>query len=68
MTGFCKFIAGLADRVGGIEREFLDHHVEKLAEQRHLDRDSSERLYWHAGYVSALRDVLNKLQKDAHTA
>jgi hypothetical protein len=35
-------------------RQFLDTH-------RHLDEDTPERAYWHAGYASALRDLLNIL-------
>ena len=27
-------------------------------EQAHLDTDTQERLYWHYGYLIALRDVL----------
>jgi hypothetical protein len=29
-----------------------------VAEQRHLDAESSERAYWHLGYQSALKDIL----------
>ena len=29
-----------------------------LTDQRHLDEGSTERVYWHYGYLMALRDVL----------
>lgn len=32
-----------------------------VREQRHLDKDSEERMYWHYGYASALKDVLSIL-------
>ena len=32
-----------------------------VQEQRHLDGGTSERAYWHYGYASALKDVLELL-------
>jgi hypothetical protein len=36
----------------------LDHWADSLADQHHLDRDTSECAYWHSGYHQALSDVL----------
>ena len=72
MTGkaneLAVMICELTERVEGIERDLLRKHAAELAEQKHLDADSSERLYWHAGYASALRDILAKIQKSARAA
>jgi hypothetical protein len=35
---------------------------EAQREQRHLEEGTSERTYWHYGYASALKDVLDILQ------
>ena len=32
-------------------------------EQKQLDADTVERIYWHYGYLVALRDVLTRLAK-----
>ena len=37
-----------------------------LTEQKHLDENSQERVYWHYGYMVALRDVL-RLLTDSET-
>lgn len=29
-------------------------------EQRHLDEGTSERVYWHYGYLMALQDILHQ--------
>ena len=33
-------------------------------EQKHLNKGSQERIYWHYGYMVALRDVLHLLTVD----
>jgi uncharacterized protein YecT (DUF1311 family) len=35
-------------------------------EQRHLNEDSAEQVYWHFGYLSALQDVLARLPKQVN--
>lgn len=49
----------LQERLDGLERDG-DRRVGQ--EQRHLDQDTDERLYWHHGYASALKDILRILQ------
>ncbi|WP_414464138.1 hypothetical protein [Hyphomicrobium sp. DY-1] len=40
----------------------LDGNWSKILEtQRHLDRDTDECAYWHAGYHQALADVISLL-------
>jgi hypothetical protein len=44
-------------------REAMKKEGASVKDQRHLDNGSPERAYWHAGYVSALDDVLGLIQK-----
>jgi len=40
-----------------------------VAEQRHLDKGTSEQVYWHYGYLLAIKDVLaifNNVNKIQH--
>ncbi|MBS0253107.1 MAG: hypothetical protein JSR78_18770 [Proteobacteria bacterium] len=42
----------------------LDGNWSKILEpQRHLDRDTDECAYWHAGYHQALADVIGLLSE-----
>lgn len=42
----------------------LDGNWSKILEsQRHLDRDTDECAYWHAGYHQALADVIGLLSQ-----
>jgi hypothetical protein len=34
-----------------------------FTEQKHLEQDSSERCYWHMGYMSALTDAVQLMQR-----
>lgn len=56
-----EIVEKLTKRLSEIE-EFLRDNREILEPQKHVDLFSSERAYWHAGYASALRDVLKALQ------
>jgi hypothetical protein len=51
-------IALLQRRRDGI-RQWLDDEAPYTdADQRHLDRNTPERAYWHHGYQAALDDVI----------
>jgi hypothetical protein len=54
-------IEKIAKRLSEIE-VFLRENRAILEPQKHADLFSPERAYWHAGYASALRDVLTSLQ------
>ena len=44
----------------------LDAHINTTGvkdEQAHLNKDSRESLYWHYGYLIALKDVLAQLNQ-----
>ena len=49
----------LRERLNGLER---DGDGKAHREQRHLERGTDERVYWHHGYASALKDILRILQ------
>lgn len=36
-------------------------NLERFLQQRHLEEGSQERLYWHYGYMTALKDILRLL-------
>ena len=43
-------------------REWLSANApECFSEQKHLEEGSQERVYWHYGYMVALRDVVRLL-------
>lgn len=48
-------------RADGINRWLKENGADCLRQQRHLDENSNERVYWHYGYMVALRDVLRFL-------
>ena len=50
----------VSKRLHDLEQFSRDNH-DFLASHRHLDEGTPERAYWHAGYASALRDLLNLL-------
>lgn len=37
------------------------NHPEVFVEQKHCEEGSSERAYWHHGYMMAIRDVMRIL-------
>jgi hypothetical protein len=46
-------------------RDWLKENApECCEEQRHLDAGTPERVYWHYGYLCALRDVLRRKSAD----
>jgi len=46
----------IADRISLIHIEGMEGAAE---DQKHLDDGSDERVYWHYGYVTAMKDILN---------
>lgn len=51
-------------RLLGIKPWLETNSPEALKEQKHLDEGTSERAYWHAGYMQALQDV-RKISREA---
>lgn len=49
------------DKINDRERDMAtwlrDNAPNVFDDQRHLDADTTERAYWHYGYLVALRDV-----------
>lgn len=49
--------------------EWLDRNGGSFkTEQRHLDEGSQERIYWHYGYLIALKDALRLLTGEKSTS
>ena len=53
----------IEQRAAGLQNWLHENAPYIDGEQKHLDEDSSERAYWHYGYLMACRDIL-KLLKD----
>jgi hypothetical protein len=65
---YADMIVRLRARVAQIAEWLQKEGVQYLTEQRHLDPDTPERIYWHLGYLAALNDVLRQLaQPNADT-
>ncbi|HEY6181978.1 MAG TPA: hypothetical protein VIW67_07015 [Terriglobales bacterium] len=50
-------IAPIEKRAKAIQDWLKENGRECFDEQKHLDQGSTERIYWHYGYLVALRDV-----------
>jgi hypothetical protein len=44
------------DRIEGLAN-WITENAPECKDQAHLDEGTSERAYWHCGYLAALRDV-----------
>jgi hypothetical protein len=55
-------------RMGGIRAQLDGDWSVKLDTQLHLDRDTAECAYWHAGYHQALADMLALASKPSSTS
>lgn len=56
-----RAIRNLTDRIDRLTRH-LDAYDRELGAQLHLDHETSESTYWHAGYRAALIDALRLMQ------
>jgi hypothetical protein len=56
-----ELLEKITNRLKGL-REFMSENREVLRPQKHLDKGSAERAYWHAGYASALADILRLIE------
>ena len=48
-------------RIAVLEAWLRGQGVNVKQERAHLEQDSRERLYWHYGYLSGLKDAANAL-------
>ena len=56
--------AAIRERKDALSNWICENGEICFSEQLHLETDSSERLYWHYGYLMALRDLINQLSTD----
>jgi hypothetical protein len=54
-------IGALEKRASDLQDWLKENAPEVFAEQKHLDEDSQERVYWHYGYLVAVRDIYRLL-------
>ena len=54
----------MAERERKLTKWLHDTHGAQVKDARHLDEGTTERAYWHLGYLTALRDALRLLQED----
>ena len=57
-----EVVSALSKREESLKK-WLANHKAEIEPQAHLNADSMEQVYWRYGYLIALRDVLNLLQK-----
>ena len=57
--------AAMRERKDALSNWIRENGESCFNEQLHLEADSSERLYWHYGYLMALRDLINQLSTTA---
>lgn len=55
----------IEDRARVLSEWLRKNAPECYTEQKHLEEGSQERVYWHYGYLAALRDVVRLLTDDA---
>jgi hypothetical protein len=55
----------IRERISKLEEWLAQVGVDCDVEQAHLEPGSRERIYWHYGYLSSLRDVLKLLDAPA---
>lgn len=48
----------LRKRISGLRKWLRQNAPECGEEQKHLEEGTPERVYWHYGYMVALRDIL----------
>ena len=53
----------LRERLEGLSRWLAEHAPDCQRDQRHLDEGTTERAYWHYGYLVALADVVRLLHE-----
>ena len=58
-----KDISAIQNRVSGLTDWLNKNAPECFTEQKHIREGTQERVYWHYGYMVALRDVLRFLTK-----
>lgn len=54
----------LEERSAAIKNWLRGEAPQCVAEQRHLEEGSQERVYWHYGYLAAIQDVMRLLGRE----
>jgi len=49
----------ISDKISGMTRWLAENAPYCEAEQKHLEEGTTERAYWHYGYLRALKDIVS---------
>ena len=58
-------IEAISEKARALTEWLAEHAPSCEIFQRHLDPDTAEQVYWHYGYLCALRDVLTLIESDS---
>lgn len=53
----------LEARMWDLQEWLSKHGGDCQSKQRHLDEGTPDHIYWHFGYMCALRDILKQLRR-----
>lgn len=54
-------VKAFSERMIGIRKQLLTEAPHIFNEQKHCELGTSERYYWHHGYMMALQDIIRQL-------
>ncbi len=57
----------LQERIDGLDTWLAENGPTCKTDQRHIEEGTVERVYWHYGYMVALRDALNLVRQNSQT-
>lgn len=58
-------IEAILDKVQELTRWLAENAPGCEISQRHLDPGTQEQIYWHYGYVCAIRDILSLIESES---
>jgi hypothetical protein len=61
-----ELIFDIERRIRETKKWLVDTAPECFNEQKHIVKGTSERIYWHYGYLMALRDVHKRMTERAN--
>jgi hypothetical protein len=58
-------IEAIFSKAEALSRWLAEHAPDCHVSQRHLDPGTPEQVYWHYGYVCAIRDILSLVESQS---
>lgn len=56
----------IENRVESLTEWLNDKGKDIVKDQKHLDANTPEQIYWHFGYLMALKDVVKLIKKEIY--